>query len=74
MQQLLEAGIRSKWKDDVEKKIDETLDEMDRGDVTPWRKGDCEWVESTCKKYERAKRDRDAGRSHFVLLAKSMLG
>jgi predicted transcriptional regulator len=41
VQKLLEAGICLKWKEDVENKIDEALDEVERGDVAPWKKGDC---------------------------------
>jgi predicted transcriptional regulator len=41
VQKLLEAGIRLKWKEEVENKIDEALDEVERGDVVPWQKGDC---------------------------------
>ena len=41
VQMLLEAGIRSQWKDDAEHKIDEALDEVERGEVVPYQKGDC---------------------------------
>jgi putative addiction module CopG family antidote len=37
----LEQLMRTSWKEDVEKKIDEALDEYERGDFTPWQKGDC---------------------------------
>ena len=30
------------WKEDAEQKIDEALDEHERGEFTPWQKGDCE--------------------------------
>ncbi|GEM_PF-4445421 len=41
VQRLLEAAIRLQWQDDVENKIDEALDEVERGEVVPWNKGDC---------------------------------
>ena len=41
VQSLLEAGIHLKWKEEVANKIDEALDEVARGDVVPWKKGDC---------------------------------
>lgn len=41
VQWLLEAGIRSQWKEEAEQKIDEALDEVERGDVVTWQKGDC---------------------------------
>lgn len=41
VQMLLEAAIRMQWKEDVENKIDEALNEVERGEVVPWKKGDC---------------------------------
>lgn len=41
VQVLLEAAIRIQWKEDVENKIDEALNEVERGEVIEWRKGDC---------------------------------
>jgi hypothetical protein len=40
VQMLLEVAIRMQWKEDVEKKIGEALDEVERGDVVGWKKGD----------------------------------
>ncbi len=42
MQHALDQLMRTQWKEDAEKKIDEALDEYERGDFTPWQKGDCE--------------------------------
>jgi Arc/MetJ-type ribon-helix-helix transcriptional regulator len=41
VQSLLEAGIRSQWRAEVDKKIDEALDDVERGDVVAWQQGDC---------------------------------
>jgi len=41
VQLLLEAAIDAQWKEDVENKIDEALEEIARGDVTVHKKGDC---------------------------------
>ena len=41
VQLLLETAIRGQWKEEAEQKIDEALDEIDRGDVAPLQKGDC---------------------------------
>src|SRR5476651_2663074 len=41
IQVLLEAAIRMKWKEEVEDKIDEALDEIERGDFVVHQKGDC---------------------------------
>ena len=41
VQILLETAIRTKWKEDVENKIDEALDEIERGDFVVHKKGDC---------------------------------
>lgn len=57
VQKLLMAGIRSKWKDDVENKIDEALADVERGDVVPWKKGDCAKLG---REYLHDKRPREA--------------
>ena len=41
VQVLLEAGMRSRWKEEADKKIDEALQAIERGDVAPWKPGDC---------------------------------
>ena len=41
VQILLETAIRAQWKMDVEDKIDEALDEIERGNVVVHKKGDC---------------------------------
>jgi len=41
VQALLEAAIRIHWKECAENKLDEALDEIERGDVAPWLKDDC---------------------------------
>jgi predicted transcriptional regulator len=57
VQRLLEAGIRLKWKEEVEDKIDEALDEVERGDVVPWKTGDCVKMG---REYLQEKRAREA--------------
>jgi Arc/MetJ-type ribon-helix-helix transcriptional regulator len=54
---LLEVAMRSQWKEDAEQKIDEALDEVERGDVAPWRKGDCAKMG---REYVNEKRAREA--------------
>ena len=41
-QSALDQLMRTKWKDDADLKIDQALDEHDRGEITPWKFGDCE--------------------------------
>ena len=41
VQSLLESAMNARWKEDVENKIDESLDEIERGEVVPYEKGDC---------------------------------
>jgi Arc/MetJ-type ribon-helix-helix transcriptional regulator len=41
VQSLLEIAMRSQWKEETEQKIDEALDEIERGEVIPLQKGDC---------------------------------
>jgi Arc/MetJ-type ribon-helix-helix transcriptional regulator len=36
---LLETAIRMHWKEDTEKKIDEAFDEVERGEISPWKIG-----------------------------------
>ena len=57
VQRLLEAAIRMKWKDDVEDRIDEALDEIERGDVVVHKKGDCGRMG---REYLKEKRAREA--------------
>ncbi len=57
VQLLLEAAIRMKWKEDAERKIDEALDEYERGEFTPWQMGDCEKMG---REYLKEKRAREA--------------
>jgi Arc/MetJ-type ribon-helix-helix transcriptional regulator len=57
VQVLLEAAIRMRWKEDVEKKIDEALDEVERGEVVAWKKGDCA---NMGREYLQEKRAREA--------------
>jgi hypothetical protein len=41
---LIEALWRSMpkpWKEEMDKKIDEAIDEAERGEITPHKKGDC---------------------------------
>lgn len=45
---LIEAAVENllihRWPDDVGRKIDEALDDVERGDVLPWKPGECaEW-------------------------------
>lgn len=57
VQLALEQLMRTQWKDDCERKIDEALDEYERGDVTPWQKGDCAKMG---REYLKEKRAREA--------------
>jgi predicted transcriptional regulator len=57
VQMLLEAGIRSQWREDAEQKIDEALDEVERGEVVPWQMGDCAKMG---RDYLKEKRPRQA--------------
>ena len=41
VQLLIETAIDSEWKRDVEFKIDEALDEIERGETVVHQKGDC---------------------------------
>ena len=40
VQVLLEAAMRMQWRADAEQKIDEAIDEIQRGEVARWQKGD----------------------------------
>jgi predicted transcriptional regulator len=58
VQFLLEAAMDVQWKDDVEKKIDEALDEIDRGDVVVHKKGDCGKMGREYLKEKRARQGK----------------
>lgn len=55
VQILLEAAIDARWKEEVENKIDEALDEIERGDVVAHKKGDCGRLGREYLKEKRAK-------------------
>ena len=57
VQMALDHLMRTQWKEDVERKIDEALDEYERGDFTPWQKGDCAKMG---REYLKEKRAREA--------------
>ena len=57
VQLLLEAAFHAQWKDDVEDKIDEALDDVERGDVVVHKKGDCARMG---REYLKEKRSREA--------------
>lgn len=57
VQLLLETAMRSQWKEDAEQKIDEALDEIERGEVVPLQKGDCAKMG---REYLNEKRAREA--------------
>ena len=40
VQAALKELMHTQWKANAEQKIDEALDEIERGDVTPWQPGD----------------------------------
>ncbi len=40
VQAALKELMRVQWKERIERKIDESLDEIERGEVTPWHPGD----------------------------------
>jgi predicted transcriptional regulator len=58
VQILLEAAMDAQWKDEVEKKIDEALDEIDRGDVVVHKKGDCGRMGREYLKEKRARQGK----------------
>ena len=62
VQDLLEAAIRMQWKEDVEDKIDEALDEIERGDFVVHKKGDCGRM---AREYLKEKRAREANLSRL---------
>jgi Arc/MetJ-type ribon-helix-helix transcriptional regulator len=57
VQMALDQHMRTQWKEDCEKKIDEALDEYERGEFTPWQKGDCAKMG---REYLKEKRAREA--------------
>lgn len=57
VQILLETAIRAQWKKEVEDKIDEALDEIERGDFVVHKKGDCGRMG---REYLKEKRAREA--------------
>jgi predicted transcriptional regulator len=57
VQFLLESAIDAQWKEEVEKKIDEALDEIERGEVVVYKKGDCGRMG---REYLKEKRAREA--------------
>lgn len=57
VQKLLEAGIEAQWKEKVEDKIDEALDEIERGEGIVHKKGD---IVRMGFEYLKEKRTREA--------------
>ena len=57
VQLLLEAAMRRQSREETEQKIDEALDEIERGEVVPWQKGDCARMG---REYLKEKRAREA--------------
>jgi len=57
VQELLETAIRIQWKQEAEQKIDEALAEVERGETTPWQKGDSARMG---QEYLQEKRAREA--------------
>lgn len=57
VQMLLEIAMREQWRSEIDRKLDEALDEIERGDVVPWKKGDCAKMG---REYLAAKRAREA--------------
>ena len=57
MQTALDQLMRTQWKENVDRKIDEALDEYERGDFTPWQDGD---FEKMGREYLKQKRAREA--------------
>lgn len=57
VQILLESAIRAQWKNDVEDRIDEALDEIERDDIVAHNKGDCGRMG---RDYLKEKREREA--------------
>ena len=49
--------IRIQWKRDAEKKLEKAVDEYERGEFTPWQKGDCE---KRGREYLKAKKVQEA--------------
>jgi Arc/MetJ-type ribon-helix-helix transcriptional regulator len=42
MQAAIDQLMRTQWKTGAERKIDEALNEYERGEFTSWQRGDCE--------------------------------
>jgi Arc/MetJ-type ribon-helix-helix transcriptional regulator len=57
VQVLLETAMRMRWKEDAEHRIGEAVAEVERGEVTPWKKGD---VARLGREYLQEKRAREA--------------
>ena len=57
VQTLLESAIDAQWKEEVENKIDEALDEIERGDFVVHKKGD---ISRMGREYLKEKRAREA--------------
>jgi Arc/MetJ-type ribon-helix-helix transcriptional regulator len=57
MQTALDHLMRTQWKELADRKINEALDEYERGDFTPWQDGDCEKMG---REYLQQKRAREA--------------
>ncbi len=41
VQAALKEFMHAQWRENVERKIDEALDEYERGEYTEWQPGDC---------------------------------
>ncbi len=54
VQMLLESAMNAQWKEEVEGKIDEALDEIERGDFVVHKKGDCGRMAREYLKQKRA--------------------
>jgi Arc/MetJ-type ribon-helix-helix transcriptional regulator len=54
MQEALNQLMRTQWKADADQKIDEALNEYERGEFTPWQKRDCEKMGREYLKEKRA--------------------
>jgi Arc/MetJ-type ribon-helix-helix transcriptional regulator len=70
MQVALDHLMRTKWKENADLKINEALDEYQRGEFTPWQDGDCEkWGANTSSKNVRVRRRHDRNRPCVVIVA-----
>ena len=59
VQILIAEAVRNQWREEADEKLRESLQEYERGEGVPWRKGDCEkMVREYLKQKESGKRKK----------------